>query len=94
MKAMRANRVVSIPEQQKEMYLQNGWIIMDDNEKIIAKPKTGEAELKTEIEALKVLNNEKDREIQALQAEIADLTKKLSAAEKGKKGKDADNGEK
>lgn len=73
-KAIKANRVVDIPESKAESYLAEGYSIFDKAGNLVLAPKTIVAEkLSKEVEALKEKNAALTAENEALRTELAAL---------------------
>ena len=73
-KAIKANRVVDIPESKAESYLAEGYSIFDKAGNLVLAPKTIVAEkLAKEVEALKEKNAALTAENEALRTELAAL---------------------
>lgn len=81
MKAQKANKIITIPADQKDQYLQQGYTILDDEYKIIEKPVGDSASLKAQIQALTAQLAEKDKEIAGLKDQVVALSTKLSENE-------------
>lgn len=78
MKALKANRIVSIDSKRKEEYLSNGYTILDDTEKVIAAPEKDAEKLGKDIDELKKIIAKKDSEITKLNSMIVDLQKQIA----------------
>lgn len=85
LKAKKANRVMRIPDEKKDEYIALGYEITTMDGKIVSKPddpRTTIQELKAKAKEAGEYAEAKDKEIESLKAQVADLEKKL--AEKGK----------
>lgn len=81
MKALKANRIISIEPKRKDEFLANGYTILDDNEKVIAAPEKDATKVGKELDDAKKQLAKKDEEIARLNAMIVDLQQKLAEAE-------------
>ena len=85
LKAIKANRVLRIPEERKNDYIALGYKITDMNGKTISEPANPEkkvAEQEEKIAGLEKQLEEVTSESGKKDAEIKDLSEKLEAAEK------------
>ena len=87
MKAKKANKVYTVNEVTKEMYLRDGYDIYDDNGKLLKKspvstvPYAKYAELEAQGETLKSENEKLKAKADALEAKLAELEKAAAIAE-------------
>ncbi len=83
MKALKANRMITIDPKKQEEYLAAGYTIMDDNEKVIKAPDKDATKVAKEVDELKKQLAAKDAEIAKLNAYIAELATKDAAPATG-----------
>lgn len=76
----KGNRVLKIDDGEKDNFLQDGYVVIDDSGKVTEQKETKESKLKAEKEALISENKELKADIKKVQSELKKLKDKEGKA--------------